>query len=325
MYFDFEDYRPDTPRIDSAISKREGVLLSIVLHVAVVLLILVLSPLAQAQRLAAIKRAEQLALARQQRDTEQQRFVFVQPRVDLEVSRPPERADLSDKDRQARAPERARDAQNALPFARGNSPERVEADTRLAPDQPSSEASPPKVPDEGAEASLGERAEGRASEKRPTSTVPEGRLGPRLSTETARGSGSLGEALRNLQRYVDRETFNNPRGGGGAFGPSIQFDTKGVEFGPWIRRFVAQIKRNWIVPLAAMTMHGHVVMTFNVHKDGAITDIHVLQPSSIDGFNHAAANALIGSNPTFPLPPEYPSDRAFFTVTFYYNEVPPEY
>jgi len=23
------------------------------------------------------------------------------------------------------------------------------------------------------------------------------------------------------------------------------------------------------------------------------------------------------------LPPEYPSDRAFFTVTFYYNEAPP--
>ena len=26
------------------------------------------------------------------------------------------------------------------------------------------------------------------------------------------------------------------------------------------------------------------------------------------------------SNPAEPLPPEYPSDKAFFTVTFYYNE-----
>ena len=33
------------------------------------------------------------------------------------------------------------------------------------------------------------------------------------------------------------------------FGPAIQFDTKGVEFGPWIRRFVAQVKRNWFVPV----------------------------------------------------------------------------
>jgi hypothetical protein len=24
-----------------------------------------------------------------------------------------------------------------------------------------------------------------------------------------------------------------------------------------------------------------------------------------------------------PLPPEYPSEKAFFTVTFFYNETPP--
>jgi len=29
------------------------------------------------------------------------------------------------------------------------------------------------------------------------------------------------------------------------------------------------------------------------------------------------------SNPVDPLPPEYPSEKAFFTVTFYYNERPP--
>ena len=32
-------------------------------------------------------------------------------------------------------------------------------------------------------------------------------------------------------------------------------------------------------------------------------------------------NALLASNPTEPLPPEYPDDKAFFTVTFYYNEI----
>ena len=69
--------------------------------------------------------------------------------------------------------------------------------------------------------------------------------------------GSLGEALKNLERYV--QTFDNPQGGGGQFGPEIQFDTKGVEFGPWIRRFVAQVKRNWLIPYAAMSQSGHVV------------------------------------------------------------------
>ena len=71
-----------------------------------------------------------------------------------------------------------------------------------------------------------------------------------------------------------------------------------------------------------MTFHGHVVVTFNIHKDGTITDVAILQPASIDGFNKAAFGAITGSSPTEPLPPEYPSDKAFFTVTFYYNEDP---
>jgi TonB family protein len=135
--------------------------------------------------------------------------------------------------------------------------------------------------------------------------------------------GSLGDALRNLQRYVQGQSFDNPTGGQGAFGPAIQFDTKGVEFGPWIRRFIAQIKRNWLIPYAAMSLSGHVVITFNVHKDGRLTDLTIVGPSAVDGFNNAAFNALVSSNPTQPLPPEYPADKAFFTVTFFYNETPP--
>ena len=94
--------------------------------------------------------------------------------------------------------------------------------------------------------------------------------------------------------------FNNPQGGEQQeFAPSIQFDTKGVEFGPWLRRFVAQIRRNWFIPYAAMSMRGHVVVTFNVHKDGRITDVQVaaavadrrLQPLR-------ASTRILASNPT---------------------------
>jgi TonB family protein len=135
--------------------------------------------------------------------------------------------------------------------------------------------------------------------------------------------GLLNDALRSLQRSMQNEAFENQGGGGGQFGPEIQFDTKGVEFGPWIRRFIAQVKRNWIIPIAAMTgQQGHVVITFNVHKDGAITDLNVVGPCPIESFNSSAFGALSGSNPTQPLPPEYPSEKAFFTVTFLYNETP---
>jgi len=155
--------------------------------------------------------------------------------------------------------------------------------------------------------------------------VPPSRPQSSANNTTGRGtaSGGPGDIFRNLQRYTQSEAFENPGGGGGQFGPNIQFDTKGVEFGPWIRRFIAQVKRNWIIPYAAMSMKGHVVITFNVHKDGAITDLSVVGPCPVDSFNSAALGALSGSNPTQPLPPEYPSEKAFFTVTFFYNETPP--
>ena len=108
-------------------------------------------------------------------------------------------------------------------------------------------------------------------------------------------------------------------------GPSVEFDTKGVDFGPWIRRFIAQIKRNWFISYGAMAMKGHVVVTFYVHKDGRITELAVPGPCSVEDFNRAAYNAVVNANPVSPLPPEYPADRAFFTVTFYYNESPPKY
>jgi len=329
MYFDFEDYRPDTPRLDSAISKREGVLLSIVFHaVAIAALVFViprLDRLTAAARLAAVQRAEQLALAQQpQARGEQRRFVFVEPRVDVEAPRAPVRSEDSDKNRIAQAPERAVDPTNPLPFSRGNSPERVEPPEVIARAQPGPETAP-SSPDQARDSETLDR-DNAANDRQAGSVLPDTRNGPKLATQTARNDvpgSALGEALRNLQRYVDREAFDNPQGGGGQYGPSIQFDTKGVEFGPWIRRFVAQVKRNWIVPYAAIAMRGHVVITFFVHKDGALSEIRVEEPSSIDGFNHAAYNALTTSNPTYPLPPEYPSDRAFFTVTFYYNEAPP--
>jgi TonB family protein len=159
--------------------------------------------------------------------------------------------------------------------------------------------------------------------------VPDASLGdprPPDPADGARGGptpGVLSEAIRNVQKYAQKESFANLQGGGvPEIAPSIQFDTKGVEFGPWLRRFVAQIRRNWFIPYAAMTMRGHVVVTFFVHKDGRITEVSVLKPSAVDAFTLSARNAIVASNPTVPLPPEYPDDRAFFTVTFYFNENP---
>jgi len=306
MYFDFEGRHEDHEPIGGSLRLWDVLLLSVVVHVVVILAVLFAPPLEIFPTRSVA--AEALKPVTPPRDRTQ--FVFVQPRVDAKAPKPPQRAEDSDENRLARNVERRADPRSALPFARGNSPERIESspEERAAGRGPAPEPSVTRPAPEAATRLPDSPA------LRPTPSTPEQPPRPPQG-------GSLGEALRNLQKYVDQESFNNPQGQVQNLGP-LQFDTKGVEFGPWIRRFVSQVRRNWFVPMAAMTLRGHVVLTFFVHKNGALTDVQIIRPSAIESFNTAAMNALLASNPTEPLPPEYPADKAFFTVTFYYNENP---
>jgi TonB family protein len=307
IHFDLDDRYQDENVVGSAISRRDGVTLSMIFHGLLAVALIVGPQLSVFQPSPEELERRQAELERQ-REAASRRLVFVQPRVDMPAVRPAERPELSDLDRQAQAPQIATQPENPLPFARGNSSERAEAEAAAAEAARGEEAPPKPEPETEVARNLPQADTGF---RRPSTTPP------------APARGSLGDALRNLQQYVQNETFDNPQGGTDRPGATIQFDTKGVEFGPWLRRFVAQVRRNWFVPQAAMVMSGHVVLQFNIHRNGAITDVAVVQPSSVDAFNNAAYGAIMSSNPTAPLPPEYPSDRALFTVTFYYNEEPP--
>src|SRR5262245_12840 len=115
MYFDFEDYRPDIAPVGRAISWREGILISIIVHLVMVVFLLLAPRLFPESSAAAAARAALL-----QRLAQAPRFVFVQPRVDPTAPKPPPQADNSDKDRMARSPERAPKPTNPLPYSRGN-------------------------------------------------------------------------------------------------------------------------------------------------------------------------------------------------------------
>jgi TonB family protein len=315
IHFDFENRYEDEAVVGRALSAREAVLLSIVFHALVILFfqygpdLNFLKPSPEE-----VEARKQELLRRQELEQANRRFVFVQPQIDMKAPEPKPNVDLSDLDRRAQAPQRAAKPDNPVPFSRGNSPERTV--TEAAVPERARGAETPVKPDE--------QPPQPEPEERVAKVLPREDNGIRSSPQTSRpAAGALGDALRNLERYVQNETFQNPQGGANDPGATIQFDTKGVEFGPWLRRFVAQVRRNWFVPYAAMTFRGRVVVQFNIHKDGTITELVVAGPSNIDAFNRAAHNAILGSNPTEPLPLEYPEPVAFFTVTFYYNEQPP--
>ena len=104
--------------------------------------------------------------------------------------------------------------------------------------------------------------------------------------------------------------------------PSVQIETYGVDFAPWTRRFVAQVRRNWFIPLAAGSQRGCVVLTVVVWKDGRITDVKITKASPVESFNSSALHALTASNPTVPLPEEFPEKNTRMTATFYFNVTP---
>jgi TonB family protein len=306
MYFDFDDRYSDIEPVGSAINRRDGVAVSIGVHAVIIAALLFVPQYLPFNR----QPDEIIQMQPRPRPEDAPRFVFVDPKLDLPALKQLERAELSDVDRSVRSPEKGPALENPLPKARGNSTERTEAspEEKMRGEGPAPQPAPPAPPVETPSA-IDQRNAEMAMMQRPQPPQPP-------------PGGTLGEALRNLQKYVQNESFSNQKGQTQEFGP-LQFDTKGVEFGPWIRRFIAQVRRNWFVPMAAMTMRGRVVITFYVHRNGALTDVTVIRPSEIESFNTAAVNALLASNPTVPLPPEYPDDKAHFTVTFFYNESPP--
>ena len=145
IHFDFDERYHDEAVVGTAISRREGVLLSIIFHglVAAAFIIGPSLPIFQPSPEELQRRQAELE---RQREEASRRLVFVQPLADIPALRPPDRAELSDLDRQAQDPVIAREPENPLPFSRGNSPERVEAaepERARGADEPES---PPHVP-----------------------------------------------------------------------------------------------------------------------------------------------------------------------------------
>jgi protein TonB len=104
--------------------------------------------------------------------------------------------------------------------------------------------------------------------------------------------------------------------------PSIEFDAKGADFQRWTKDFIRRVFQNWIIPSSASLQRGHVVVTFDVLKDGTLSGASLKESSGIDTFDQASLLAITSLTRALPLPPEYPDTRAKFTVTFYYNERP---
>ena len=309
MYFNFEDYRPDTPTLPRSLTRLEVGLLTLVFYLSVVIVLLIWPHLPFVRAWEAERQQEIAKLAEQQRERQRDnaRFVFVQPRAEM-PQKPPPRADLSDVDRKAAQSERARNPTNNKPFSRGNTFDPTDGAPAQKPQMTETPSSQPA-----------------ADAQRPSMSLPESPTGVEPKAADPRGPavGVIADAIRNIQKSQARGQYVNLEGDSGQnFSKTFQFDTKGVDFGSWLRRFKATVERHWMIPTAAMFQRGHVVITCTIWKDGRITDPRVIGPSGVESFNNSSFGALASSSPVDPLPPEYPDDHLVMTVTFFYNENP---
>ncbi len=136
------------------------------------------------------------------------------------------------------------------------------------------------------------------------------------------GEGGEDGAFTDIRRFLAGARFENPEGGlVSNTENSLYYNDKGANFVPWIRRMLAEVRRNWFLPYSVAFHHGHVAIGISVARDGTVTELKVLLPSGVAGFDNAAVGALRASI-LLPLPADYPDDKFDIILVFWYNERP---
>jgi TonB family protein len=308
IHFDFDNRYQDEPVVGNALSPREGFVWSVVAHVVAGGLFLVVMSVAAAPP---PPQEEETLLARVE-PLDRTPIVFIDPRLLNPTA--PRRPEIME--RRPVAPPRPEAVEPPQPAERGAAPAPPARVESPAPEESRVEPAPPQPV-----ADLLPRPESQVARTAPPERAPA------KPPETRRPTRVLEGAIRNPTQYLNRDAFDNAQGADFDTSSSFQFDDKGIDFSSWLRRFKLQVTGNWIpfIPRSAMVNHGRVFLQFWVHKNGTISDVRVVLPSEFSEFTRVAEGAILSSNPTAPLPADYPDDRMLMRVGFFYNERPPDY
>jgi TonB family protein len=104
----------------------------------------------------------------------------------------------------------------------------------------------------------------------------------------------------------------------------IVSDTRGVDFGPYLKEAVKRIKKHWsdLVPDVArppVRKTGTVIIQFAIMKSGAIQGLLLQQPSGDTALDRAAWNGITKSTPLAPLPINFSGAYLALRMKFVYN------
>jgi len=142
-----------------------------------------------------------------------------------------------------------------------------------------------------------------------------------------------GDAIRNAAQEAahDRgsgDSGPSPSGGGrGGVGAGVQIlsDTQNVDFGPYIRRILADIKRNWIplIPEEArppLNKQGETLIRFVIYPDGRLGPMYLDGPSQDQAIDRACWGGITGVGQFPPLPSNFHGPNLELRIDFYTNK-----
>ena len=292
---------------------RESVFLSVIVHLAGIIFVLV-----QPMIFKSVKHT--LGMADEAPPPRRQLTYLAQPPDDQVVKVKPRTNIFSDKDRMARPGVDVPLPKLPPPPVQPPPPEKPNEKELLA------QAQPAPQPQAGPESKPGQPSPLQLSDLRseqPRLTLPPSGTPARTLEETLRGMArnrsSGGPAVGGGS---DGIPGINPRAPASVGEARILSDTLGVDFDPYLRRLVADIRRNWysVMPeIARLGKRGRVIVIFEIMRDGGVPKLYLVTSSGFEPLDRAALAGISASVPFPPLPGEFRGPMVRLQVTFLYN------
>lgn len=107
--------------------------------------------------------------------------------------------------------------------------------------------------------------------------------------------------------------------GAGSAGVGFGDGVFGEKYGYYVDAMTRRISQNWLQSLVDSRVQRapRVYLSFQIARDGTISDVEVKQSSGIPTLDRSAQRAILASNPLQPLPGDYRGSTV--DVTFYFE------
>ncbi len=177
----------------------------------------------------------------------------------------------------------------------------------------------------------------------PVATTPQPRTPPPVVAEAPTAQplkpnfgkpSSAGDSIRNALTDAahSRGGTDVPSGRSGRQsgplnlgGAEILSDTQGVDFGPYLRRILSDIKRNWdpLIPAEAQSplfKQGETFIRFSISPDGSIKEMHLDGSTHDEAINRSCWGSITSEGQFPPLPAQFRGPNLELRIHYLVNK-----